>query len=133
MKIASLIARVLLGVMFVVFGLNGIFRFIPVPPGIPAMAASFNEVMFASHYMAFVGAVQLLAGLALFANRYVPLALVTIAAVLATILAFHVTMMPATILPGLVATALWFLVASPLRANFAPLLAARAEPASNRI
>lgn len=133
MKIASLITRILLGAMFVVFGLNGILRFIPVPPGMPAMVTAFNGVMFASHYMAFVGAVQLLAGLALLANRYVPLALVALAAVLANILAFHVTMMPATILPALVATALWFLVAWPLRATFAPLLAARPEPAPDRV
>lgn len=123
MKIAVLIARILLGLLFV---FSGSFAFIPfTPPPQPGLAGQFQDVFFASHWVKFVEVVQLIAGLLLLANRYVPLALVALAAVLANILFFHLSMQPQGIVPGLIATALWFLVAWWHRASFAPLLAAK--------
>ncbi|MDQ2664190.1 MAG: DoxX family protein, partial [Candidatus Eremiobacteraeota bacterium] len=68
--------------------------------------------------------VQVIAGVLLLVNRFVPLALVATAAVLANALTFHLTMMPEGLPVALIATGLWFVVAFRYRANLAPLLAA---------
>jgi putative oxidoreductase len=124
MKIAVLIARILLGLL-VVFA--GSFAYIPfTPPPQPGLSGQFQDVFFATHWVKFVEVVELIVGILLLVNRYVPLALVALAAVLANILFFHLSMQPQGIVPGLIATALWFLVAWWHRASFAPLLAAKA-------
>jgi putative oxidoreductase len=124
-------ARILLGLMFVVFGINGFLPFIPNPPSIPQNAMTFFGVMVQSHFSYFVFGVQLLSGLLLLANRFVPLAIVTLAAVLANVIAFHVTMWPASLVPmPLVATVLWFVVAWSVRESLSPLLSAKASPAA---
>ena len=125
MKIAVVIARVLLGMMFFVFGLNGFLHFIPSPP-LSGNVATFMGVLLASHYYVLIFGVQVIAGALLLTNQYVPLALVALAAVLANILTFHIAMQPAGLPIALVATILWFVVALPLRSHFAPLLARKA-------
>ncbi len=122
MKIAVVIARILLGLIFFVFGLNGFVHFIPSPP-LSGNVATFMGVLLASHYYVLISGVQVIAGVLLLTNQYVPLALVALAAVLANILTFHITMRPAGLPIALVATALWFVVALPLRSHFAPLFA----------
>lgn len=128
MKIAGLVARILLGIMFVVFGLNGFLLFFPVPPDLPPLMQQFNGAMFTSHYMWMTSGVQVLCGVLLLLDRYVPLALVVLAAVLVNILTIHITMMPAGLPPAILATILWFLTAWPIRAQFAPLWASRVTP-----
>ncbi|MFN2450305.1 MAG: hypothetical protein ABR508_11060 [Candidatus Baltobacteraceae bacterium] len=125
MKTASTIARLLLGLLFVVVGVNGFLLFMPPrPTGIPPNAAAFSGAMFASHYMYVTAGTQVLAGILLLVNRYVPFAIVVLAAVLVNILAFHLTMWPQTLFPmPVLAVILWFLTAWPLRAHFAPLFA----------
>ena len=124
MKIAALVARILLGLLFVV---AGSFAFIPfTPPPQPGLAGQFQDVYFASHWVKFVDGVMLIVGVLLLTNRYVPLALVTLAAIIANILFFHIAMQPLTLPIPLVVLGLWFLVAYQHRASFAPLLAAKA-------
>ena len=131
MKTTYLVARLLLGLMFGVLGTNGFVSFIPNPPTVPAIAMQFAGAMAASHFSYFVFGVQVLCGLLLLANRYVILAEIALAAVLANILAFHITMWPATLVPmPLIALVLWFLVAWPLRGYFAPLFRAKVEVTS---
>lgn len=127
MNVVVTIARVLLGLIFVFFGLDGFIGFIPAPP-IAGPAGAFLGAMNASHYVYFVSAVQVIAGLLLVANRFVPLALVALAAVIANILTFHVTMMPAGLPVPILVTVLWFVVALPLRSHFAPLFAQKVRP-----
>src|SRR5438874_11410726 len=79
MKIATIVARILLGLMFVVFGLNFFLNFIPAPPPSPGLAADYFKVFAASRYMYVVGALQLLSGLLLLIGRFVPLALTILA------------------------------------------------------
>lgn len=122
MKIVVAIARILLGLMFFVLGLNGFLNFIPAPP-IAGPAGTFVNVLAQTHYDWMVSGVQLIAGLLLLTNQYVPLALVALAAVLVNVLTFHITMMRDGLPLALVATVLWFVVALPLRAQFAPLFA----------
>ena len=118
-------ARILLGLLFLLFGLNGFVPFIPPPPSIPPAAMAFFGAMVNSHFTYFVFGVQAVCGALLLVGRFVPLAIVTLAAVLANIIAFHITMWPASLIPmPLVATALWFVVAWGIRDSLHPLLTA---------
>jgi uncharacterized membrane protein YphA (DoxX/SURF4 family) len=109
MKIAALIARILLGLIFVVFGLNGFLNFLkgPLPPG---LAGQFISALMQSHYVFLVSAVQLISGALLLINRYVPLALVLSAAEIANILAYHIFMDPSEIFMALVVAILWIII-----------------------
>lgn len=126
MKITSDIARYLLGLMFTVFGLNGFLNFIHQPPPANPLAIQFFVAAGASHFAAFFFAVQLIGGLLLLSGFYVPLALTVLAAELYNILAFHVTLAPASIAPALVACVLWVLVFMQYRDSFKDVLAAKA-------
>jgi len=121
MKIATIIARILLGLVFLAAGLSGFFL-INHPPPPPGLAGQFQDVFFRSRYELFVCSVQLVTGILLLINRYVPLALVALAAVIANILVFHITMQPAGLALPIIVAVLWFIVAWPLRAHFAPLV-----------
>ncbi|MGB5153643.1 MAG: hypothetical protein WBN74_08365 [Candidatus Sulfotelmatobacter sp.] len=123
MKIASVIARYLLGLLFTVFGLNGFLNFIHQPPPTNPLAIQFFVAISASHFAVFFFAVQLIGGLLLLSGYFVPLALTMLAAELYNILAFHLTLSPATIAPALVASVLWVLVFLEYRASFKGILA----------
>jgi len=123
MKIASIIARYLLGLMFAVFGLNGFLHFIPQPPPTNPLALQFLGAVSASHFAAFFFAVQVLGGLLLLSGFFVPLGLTLLAAEIYNILAFHLTLSPG-IAPGLVACALWVVVFLQYRESFNGILSA---------
>ena len=125
MKITSIVARYLMGLMFTVFGLNGFLHFIPQPPPANPVAVQFLVAVSASHFAEFFFALQVLGGLLLLAGRFVPLALTLLAAVLYNILAFHLTLAPATIGPGLVASVLWVLVFLQYRESFNGIFSAK--------
>ena len=127
MKIAVIIARVLLGLTFVFFGANGLHPFLPMGPMPAGLAGQFFEVFFQSHWVTIVAAVQVIAGLLLLLNRYVPLALALLGPVIVNILVFHLLMNLAGIPPGVVVTILWFFLFYRYRANFAGLFVAKAE------
>ncbi len=124
MKIASIIARYLLGLMFTVFGLNGFLNFIHQPPPTNPLAIQFFTAVFVSHFAAFFFAVQLVGGLLLLSGFFVPLALTLLAGELYNILAFHLTLAPG-IAPGLVACVLWVLVFLQYRESFNGILSAK--------
>jgi putative oxidoreductase len=125
MKIVAIVARILLGLVFLVFGLNGFLNFMhaPLPPG---MAGIFLGALVASHFVYFVSAAQVIAGALLLVNRFVPLALALLAPVLYNILAFHITMQPSGLLPGVICSILWLILVWRLRDYFAPLLVQKA-------
>ena len=125
MKIAAVIARYLLGLMFTVFGLNGFFQFIHQPPPANPLAMQFLVAVSASHFAGFFFAVQLLGGLLLLSGLFIPLALTLLAAELYNILAFHITLMPGAA-PAVVASALWVLVFLQYRENFQGIFSAKA-------
>lgn len=122
MKIVTIIARILLGLAFTVFGLNFFLNFIPQPPPPPGVAGDFVKVFAASHFLYAVGAMQLLSGLLLLIGRFVPLGLTILAAMLYNIWAFHLLMDPKGIGPGLIATLLWAIVFWSYRERFAGIL-----------
>jgi uncharacterized membrane protein YphA (DoxX/SURF4 family) len=122
MKIAVLIARILLGLTFVFFGLNAFFNFLhaPMPTG---LAGQFMGALFVSHFYVVPFGFQIIGGLLLLIGRYVSLALVILAPILVNILTFHLTLLPG-ILPGLVCTVLWFVVFAGHRSSFTGILSA---------
>jgi putative oxidoreductase len=124
MKIASIIARYLLGLMFTVFGLNGFLNFIHQPPPMNPLALQFFGAIIASHFAAFFFAVQFLGGLLLLSGFFVPLALTLLAAELYNILAFHLTLAPG-VAPALIACALWVLVFLQYRESFKGIFSAK--------
>ncbi len=125
MKIVSIIARYLLGLMFTVFGLNGFLNFIHQPPPTNPQALQFFGAIIASHFASFFFEVQLIGGLLLLSGFFVPLALTLLAGELYNILAFHLTLAPASIAPALVASVFWVLVFLQYRASFKDVLAAK--------
>jgi len=125
MKIISVIARYLLGLLFTVFGLNGFLNFIHQPPPANPLAIQFFVATSSSHFAVFFFAVQLIGGLLLLSSYFVPLALTLLAAELYNILAFHLTFAPASIAPALIASVLWVLVFRQYRASFKDVLAAK--------
>jgi len=126
MKITALIARILLGVIFVVFGLNGFLHFIPAPMP-TGLAGQFVTVLFASHYTWVIFGVQLLGGVLLLVGRYVVLALVMLGAVIVNILTFHVLMAPSGLPLALVVTVLWAILAVRNKQHLAGIFAPRGE------
>ena len=118
-------ARILLGLVFSVFGLNGFLHFIPQSAS-PEPAMAFFGALFATGYMLpLIMGTQLLVGILLLADRFVPLALALIAPVIVNILAFHVALAPSGLPLALVVLALELLLVWSYREAFRPMLTAR--------
>jgi putative oxidoreductase len=127
MRIASVIARYLAGVIFLVMGLNGFLHFIPLPP--PAgVAGQFMGALYVSHYLWVIFAFQIIGGLLLLINRYVPLAVAMLAPVLVNILTFHVLMAPAGLPLALFVAVLWVAIFIEIRPAFSGLFQSRLQP-----
>ena len=131
MKIATLIARNLLGLLFLVMGLNGFLHFIPMPPP-TGLAGQYFTVMFVSHYMVLVFLLQVIGGALLLANRLVPLALVLVGPILVNILLFHSLMARAGLPLALLTTALWGIVFYGVRRAFAGVFKLRVQTEAER-
>lgn len=121
-------ARSLLGLIFFVFGLNGFLGFLP-QPAMSAEAGAFAGALAATGYMfPLIKSIEVLAGLALLSNRFVPLALTVLAPISVNIFAFHTFLSPGLALP-VVIIALQLLLAYAYRAQFRGVLQASAKPA----
>ncbi len=123
------VARLLLGGAFLLFGLNGFLHFLPMPPA-PERAGAFLGALAATGYMfPLIKGVEVLAGLALLSGRFVPLALTVLAPVVVNIVAYHAALAPQGLaLPALL-TGLGVYLAYAYRAAFLPVLARDAQPA----
>jgi putative oxidoreductase len=124
MKITTVIARFLLGLIFLVFGLNGFLHFIhsELPSG---TAGQFVGALVASNYLAVVFLLQLVSAILLLTNRWVPLALTLLAPIIVNILMFHILMAPSGLAPAIVVTVCWIVVFLSVRPAFAGLLQQR--------
>jgi putative oxidoreductase len=122
MRIATIIARFLLGLIFVVFGSNAFFHFLPMPPPPQNLAGDFLKVFVSSGWVYVIGAVQVFAGFLLLIGRFVPLALALLAAMIFNILVFHALMAPEGLGPGIVVTILELFLLWSYRERFAGIL-----------
>jgi putative oxidoreductase len=127
MKIVSTISRYLLGLIFLTFGLNGFLHFIPMPPPV-GVAAQFFGALFVSHFYVVLFFLQIVPGVLLLANRYVPLALTILAAFIFNILCIHIFMAPAGLPLAFFVAVLWVVVFVGVRPAFSGLFQARLQP-----
>lgn len=123
------VARILLGIPFFVFGLNGFLNFLPAPEGMPEPAGAFLGALAATGYLLpLVKAVEVAAGLLLLVGRFVPLALLLLAPVMVNIVLFHAVLAPDGTGMTVILLALQLYLAWAYRDAFRGVLQARAEP-----
>jgi len=125
MKIVTLIARILLGLVFVVFGLNGFLNFLNMGPMPTGLAGQFFGALVLSHYFWVVAALQIAGGALLLANRFVPLALVLLGPVIVNIICYHVFLNPSGAVPAVVVAVLWLIVFYSKRQYFSGIFVQR--------
>lgn len=131
MRIASVVARLLLGLIFLVFGLNGFLHFLPMPAP-TGLAGQFFGALFASHYLSVIFLVQVIPAVLLLVNQYVRLALTMLGPVIFNILCFHAFMAPSGLPLALVVTILWAVTFFRHRAAFAGLFERRPSEQGER-
>jgi len=131
-RFAPTASRVLLGLIFFVFGLNGFLQFIPQPP-MPEKAGAFMGGLAAAGYMfPLIKGVEVIGGALLLSNRFVPLALALIAPNVVNIVLFHAVLAPGGLPIALMVLALQIFTAWSYRDAFAPMLHARTTPTVSR-
>ena len=127
MKIAALVSRILLGLVFFIFGLNGFLNFLPgqLPSG---LAGDFLNALLKSHYVFFLSALELVGGALLLVNRYVVLGLVLLGPVIVNILLFHALLLPSGLSIAVIVAILWGVLAFYLRQYLSGIFVQRASP-----
>jgi len=121
MKILIIIARTLLGLVFVVFGLNGFLQFMHGPPP-QGLAGDFVKALAASHYFYVVAFLQIAGGALCLIGRFVPLGLTLLGPVIVNILLFHIFLQPTGLLIAVVVAALALFLLWSYRQAFKGLL-----------
>ncbi|HEY4122674.1 MAG TPA: DoxX family protein [Byssovorax sp.] len=130
-KYGATAARVVLGLEFFVFGLNGFLNFMPKPDHIPDKAAAFAGALFATGYFfPLLKGTEVVAGALLLSNRFVPLALAFLAPIVINIVAFHTVLEPSGAPIALITLALEIYLAWSYRAAYRPMLASRVAPSA---
>ncbi len=122
MKILTVAARVLLGLMFTVFGLNIFFHFLPMGNPPTGAAGAFFVGLLAPFYIQVVGLLQVVGGLLLLAGRYVPLGLTLLGPVIVNIDLYHLFLAPEKFAPAVVVSVLALFLLVRYRSAFAGLL-----------
>ncbi len=126
MKIAATVARLLLGAIFVFFGSDLFLNFLH--PAMPTgTAGQFLGALFVSHYFYAIGFFEVVGGLLLLINRFVPLGLIVLAPLIVGIFLVHALMAPSGLPLATLVTVLWLLAAYRVRSAFAGLLQERVE------
>lgn len=125
MKILTLIARILLGLVFVVFGLNAFLNFLNTGPMPTGLAGQFVGALALSHYFWVVAALQIAGGVLLLLNRFVPLALLLLGPVIVNIICFHAFLNPTGVAPAVVVTVLWLTLFYANRRHFSGIFVHR--------
>lgn len=125
MKIVALVCRILLGIIFLIFGANGLHPFLPQPSLPPGLANQYVTALYQSHYLLVPFAVQFIGGVLLLVGRYVPLALAILGPVIVNILCFHIFMFPTGLPTAIFVAVLWFILFFYYRSLFAGIFQAR--------
>src|ERR1700723_4166492 len=128
MKIAVIVVRTFLGLVFVFFGSNAFLNFLHAPPMPPTPGGRFIMALVESHYVMVVGGAQVLGGLLLVINRFVPLGLAILGPVIVNILSYHLFLSIEGVGGAILVAALWLFLFYAYRDNFATIFAAKAKP-----
>ena len=127
-KFAVIAARVLLGLIFVVFGLNGFFNFIQ-PPEMNDTARTFMGALAGTGYfMIVVKLVEVVSGLMILTGRFLPLGLILLAPVSVNILLFHIFLDPSTLAMAVAIVVMQLFLAWAYRDSFSGVLQGGAKP-----
>ena len=129
-RIVTAVVRVLLGLMFLLFGSNGFFNFMPAPKDMPQEIMTVMGALMKAGFMTVVSGAEVLIAVFLLTNRFVPLALALIAPIIVGILTFHIFMALATIAPGIVVAVMELYLAWAYRGAFRPMLQPKTIPGS---
>jgi putative oxidoreductase len=132
-KVLPTLARLFMGLVFTVFGLNFFFHFIPMPPPAPRAAAFMGGLASGGYLLQLVHGVEVVMGVLLLANRRVPLALTILAPIIVNVLAFHIALAPEGLPIPLVLLGLEVYLAWTYRAVFAPMLNGVTQPAATPV
>jgi uncharacterized membrane protein YphA (DoxX/SURF4 family) len=123
-----IVARILMGLVFFVFGLNGFLHFLPQPPMPEGPRAFFGALVKTGYMIPLIAGTQTLVGALLLLNRFVPLALALIAPVIVNIVAFHIWLAPSGMGMAILVLALELYLAWSYRGAFLPMLVPREKP-----
>lgn len=124
---AILAVRILLGLMFFFFGLNGILHFLPMPPMPDDDATRLSVIMMKHGWLTFVAVLQVIGGLLLLVGRYVPLGLVILGPIIVNILLYHFLLEPKGVAAGLIAAVMEIFLIWAYRLSFRGLFDASPE------
>ena len=128
MRTVVIVARILLGLVFLIFGLNGLLHFMPNPPEPQPAVAFFGALAGTGYMFALIFGTQVMGGALLVLGVAVPFALVILAPVIVNIVAFHLFLSPALLPMAIVVAAIEALLAWHYRGAFAPLFGAASRP-----
>lgn len=127
MKIVALIVRILLGLVFFLFGLNGFVRFLPIP-AYHGAAQEFLQLLISTRYIFAVKAIEVVGGALLLSGLFVPLALTLLGPVVVNIFLFHFLVYRSQLAVPVVIGLLWAFLLWTYRQYFLPLFVQRANP-----
>ncbi len=130
LKIAAILARVLLGLVLFVFGLNFYLNFLPQPPLGPQGLAFIMSLVQSGYVMTLVKVIEVVCGALLLTGFYVPFALVLIAPVLANIVGFHTMLEPSGAPMAYVLLVLWAFLVWAHRGYYRTVFVAKATPST---
>lgn len=119
----TLAARIVFGLAFTVFGINGFLNFLPPPEPSPEGGAFLGALMDTGYFFPFLKIVETVCGLLILIGRYVPLALTVIASVVVNILLYHLFLDPAGLVLPLILAVLGIYLAWAHRDRFKSVLA----------
>jgi hypothetical protein len=128
MKKAVVAARIVLGLVFFVFGLNGFLHFLPQPPMSGPPAQLLGALIASGYLFSLLKVTEVASGALLLAGRFVPLALTVLAPVIVNIVAFHAFLAPSGLPLALLVLALEVFLAYSYRSAFRPMLGANVAP-----
>lgn len=127
------VVRVLLGLSFFVFGLNGFLNFIPISPPEGAAGQFMGGLAVSGYFFPLLKGTELVVGLLLLTGRLVPLALTILAPITIHIVAFHLFLAPEGTAMGVVFGAMQLYLAYAYRAFFAGVLEVKAAPKGSEV
>ncbi len=128
MNFAIIGARLILGLIFVVFGLNGFFHFIPNPEASEPMTAFMTALSETGYFMIVVKLVEVASGLMILTGRFLPLGLILLAPVSVNILLVHVFLDQTGLPMAIVIILLQVFLAWAHRDSYRDVLQANAKP-----
>ena len=121
---ATMIIRILVGLMMVVFGANKFLNFMPQPTEVPEQMGVLMGLLMSSPFMSIVGVLEVLSGLGLLLNKFIPLSLTVLIAILLNAALFYLFFDPANVIGAVVFLVLSLVLVYSHKDRFSSMLSA---------